>query len=247
MNPFHALFTTLAFFTRCPIPAKWQGSMDLKKSVFYYPLGGALIGLLTATVFCILKHYLPHDIFFQQLTLFLLPLLLSGTLHLDGLADSSDALFYAGTQSRRLEIMRDTKLGVYGVLALIVDLIIRWACISILVQHNIIWPVLLLPFIGKLGILFLLGLGSSPEEEGSISGGIASATGLLPAIFWSFVLAGLFYYRPELLPSYKMFLPLIVLIGFWAYKKIGAASGDLCGFFNELWELAFLIAFLHKI
>lgn len=245
MNILHSLFTAIAFFTRIPVPEKWQGPKDLAKSTFFYPIAGLLVGGITLVVVLPLHFYVLRDDFLVKIILFILPLLLSGGLHLDGLADSSDALFYAGDKQRRLEIMRDTKLGVYGVTALVISLLLRWACVGVILETNVFWPVLFMPFMGKLGILFLLGCGRSPEVEGSISGGIANRTSLWPALFWSLLAAYAFYSNDDNTYAWAYFLPTVTIITFWAYKKIGSASGDLCGFTNEVWEVVFLIAVLH--
>lgn len=243
MNMVEKFFLSLAFFTRLPIPEPWQGKKDLASSIYYFPLAGLVVGLLT-----LLAAILAEGATGQQLgfvVAFLMPILLSGGLHLDGLADSADGLFYAGTRSRRLEIMRDTQLGVYGVLALGIDLLIRfYATERIWFHSDHIWLVALVPFVGKVGILYMLGFGESPKEA-SLSADLANNNSTTPALAWSVVVLAL-WMCPTMHWSLVFFGLTVFYISVWAYKKVGCACGDLCGFVNEAWELIFLLALISS-
>jgi adenosylcobinamide-GDP ribazoletransferase len=112
------LITAVAFLTRLPVSPSWQPheESDFKYASWYFPLIGLLLGFIAVGIFSLLQRFLPGS-----LTLLLTlgaGLLLTGALHEDGFADVADACGGA-TLERRLEIMKDSRLGSYGVMALI--------------------------------------------------------------------------------------------------------------------------------
>jgi adenosylcobinamide-GDP ribazoletransferase len=247
MNPSQKFFASLAFLTRIPVPRSFQGTQDLKRASFYFPIVGLIVGALTFVVAQLLQVYVPGAAHLALMAFFLLPILLTGGLHLDGLADSSDGLFYAGPRARRLEIMRDSHLGTYGVTALVLDLLLRFYGSFVLWQtEEYQWLIILMPFAGKLGILFLLGFGKSPEVPGSMSQGLAENSFVRTAWLWALPFVAVWFWQAS--PwSWWVFVPLVFYLSVWAYKKLGSASGDLCGFTNEIWELVFLYSVIHVL
>jgi adenosylcobinamide-GDP ribazoletransferase len=105
----------LTFLTRIPICNRsiYQQE-DFQKSIFFFPIIGLLIGGILWG-----SYYLLDMIFPQQITaalLLFIYVVLTGGLHLDGLIDTVDGLYGGMTKERRLEIMKDTNPGAFGVL-----------------------------------------------------------------------------------------------------------------------------------
>jgi adenosylcobinamide-GDP ribazoletransferase len=116
----------LAFLTRLPLPqtgAYVPGA--LARSMRLFPLAGAVIGLIGGAVF-VLGHTLLPPLLAALLAL-LATLLVTGALHEDGLADTADGLGARGGREKRLEVMRDSRSGAYGVAALIFSVALRAA------------------------------------------------------------------------------------------------------------------------
>jgi len=245
MKMFERFFVPLAFFSRLPVPGSLLGQKDLSRATFLFPVIGLVIGGVASVGAMAFDEASPV---LGMLAAFLLPILISGGIHLDGLADSSDGLFYAGDKKRRLEIMRDSKLGVYAVLALMMDLLFRFVgTFYIWFSHKeYLWCIFLMPFVGKIGILFLLGHGKSPETPGSLSEGLADKTRPDGAWLWLVVLVLLIGYTgiPFL---WWFFVVTVLIVSIWAYSRIDGASGDLCGFVNEIWEITFLLTIVATL
>ncbi|HPF18591.1 MAG: adenosylcobinamide-GDP ribazoletransferase [Bacillota bacterium] len=106
----------LAFFTRLPVPHIPYTDERYIRGIPLLPLVGAVTG---AFLYCasLIRPYLPLPL--SGVLLFLLYLLLTGGLHLDGLADSCDALYSGRDRETMLEIMKDSRSGSFGVLGLI--------------------------------------------------------------------------------------------------------------------------------
>ncbi|WP_395945466.1 adenosylcobinamide-GDP ribazoletransferase [Brevundimonas sp.] len=114
-----ALFlTAVQFLTRVPVPPLKAFQPDwTARSARFFPLVGAVVGLISAAVFVgasqIWTGWLP------ALLAVAVGVLVTGAFHEDGLADTADGLGGGQTPSRRLEIMKDSRIGTYGALALI--------------------------------------------------------------------------------------------------------------------------------
>jgi adenosylcobinamide-GDP ribazoletransferase len=121
----------LAFLSRLPIPQRWFEGYDgsLSSTVRGFPLAGMLIAL-PASLVLLIAHALDLPEIISALLIIIALIITAGALHEDGLADVADG-FYGGTSvDRRLEIMKDSATGSYGVLALIVSVFLRTALLA---------------------------------------------------------------------------------------------------------------------
>lgn len=110
----------LSFITRLPVPRRWSQGLDFEhysRGIITFPLIGLLLGAISGQVFMVLQAWcgVPLAALFSVLVL----ALMTGGFHLDGLADTCDGVFSARSRDRMLEIMRDSRLGTHGSLALI--------------------------------------------------------------------------------------------------------------------------------
>lgn len=125
----------VSFLTRLPVPV--QGDVTpqaLGRCHRWFSLVGALIGLGLALVYWGLEQVFPASVaVFVTLGL---SLWLTGALHEDGLADCMDGLGGGQSVAQRLAIMKDSRVGSYGVLALVVSLVGRWLLLSTLAQQD---------------------------------------------------------------------------------------------------------------
>ena len=122
--------TALAFLTRLPLP-ETDRSPDLARATRAMPLAGAAIGLFGGAIYW-LSAALGLTPAISGLLAVAATILLTGALHEDGLADSADGIFADAEPARRLEIMRDSRSGAYGVLALLLSVGLRAAALAAL-------------------------------------------------------------------------------------------------------------------
>ncbi len=151
MNPF---WLALQFLTRLPVPARiGYQPQDWGRSVLAYPLVGLLVGLILAAL-----HYALRDADAQLQAALLVAAwaLLTGGLHLDGLADSADAWIGGhGDPGRTLEIMKDPRTGPAGVVAIVLVLLVKFAALAALLR-TAAWPTLVLaPMLGRSALIGL--------------------------------------------------------------------------------------------
>lgn len=235
--------SAVAFLTILPVPARFCDAKGFASCARYFPAAGLLLGGLCAFgggVFSLLWSPLV-----AALLAILLLAVLSGGLHLDGLADTADGFCSARPREAILEIMRDSRIGTMGALALFFVLGVKiLALASLDTLPGTFWGVLLLlPVVGRVVILLLRELLPYARSAGlgADAGGVLGRGTLL---FWVALLA---IGSLVLLGGQGVWA---VLAGFlaagalaWvAKRKIGGYTGDVLGASCEIGEAAFLLA-----
>jgi adenosylcobinamide-GDP ribazoletransferase len=147
-----AFWLALQFLTILPVPVTREFNATLRgRSVLFYPLIGLLIGGLLAAVHVLLEGA-PTSV--EAILLLIVWAVVTGALHLDGLADSADALVGAhGDRERALAIMKDPASGPAGVTALVLVLLLKYAALAAVVEAGQ-WPALVVaPLLGRAALV----------------------------------------------------------------------------------------------
>src|SRR6266545_4118193 len=136
----------IAFYTRLPLrQAEPVGGADLARAIWTSPIVGLLIGLIGALAYWIAYRLKVPPIPAAALAV-AVTLLATGALHEDGLADVADGFGGGDTRERKLEIMRDSRIGTYGVIALAMSLILRVGALAEIAQVSrssvVIWSLI---------------------------------------------------------------------------------------------------------
>ena len=155
---------TLGFMTRIPVNVD-LGEVkdeDMHKGFLYYPVVGLILGLCDMAVFLLVSLILPEV--FGILFAMLANLCLTGAFHLDGLSDTADGIYSARTRERMLEIMKDSRIGTNGAVAMCFDLALKFAGIY---YSDIRWlMILLMPIAGKMVQGAIVYKAIYPREKG---------------------------------------------------------------------------------
>src|SRR5205807_2813463 len=131
----------------------------------YFSLVGLLLGLLLSLLTLLLDPLLPHLVVAAVLVVALV--LLTGGLHLDGLMDSCDGLFGGRTPERRLEIMRDSRVGSFGVLGGVCALLLKFAFFASFERHALLVALLVVLTTARWAMLLALSI-FSPSRPGGL-------------------------------------------------------------------------------
>jgi adenosylcobinamide-GDP ribazoletransferase len=121
---------SILFFTRLPLRHSAPiDSGDVARAAWAFPIAGALVGCVGA-----LTYGMALEVGLPPMTAAALALaatlLVTGCLHEDGLADAADGFGGGQHRERKLDIMRDSRLGTYGVCALVMSLVLRWTAVA---------------------------------------------------------------------------------------------------------------------
>jgi adenosylcobinamide-GDP ribazoletransferase len=206
-------------------------------SAWAWPLVGLIAGLVAAAV-----HALAHWAGLPPLPAALLAIgtliVVTGAMHEDGLADLADGFWGGRTPARRLEIMRDSRIGSYGVLALGLSLMLRVtalaslppavACagiVSISVASRAAMPAALriMPSARTDGLGHAAGRPGRPQMVAAL---------VIAAAFW------LWFFPAAFLPAFALMALAAALVGRIALAKIGGQTGDVLGAIQQVAEIA---------
>ncbi|MGI3184410.1 adenosylcobinamide-GDP ribazoletransferase [Nioella aestuarii] len=165
----------------------------------------------------------------------------TGAMHEDGLADTADGLWGGWTAERRLEIMKDSHIGTYGVLALILSVLARWSLLSGLIAADHALPVLLAAAMLSRVPMVALMAWMPPARDGGLSRAVgqpplqAAAIGGAVALTLALILTGVAALWAALLVVAVAFA-----LGMLAKAKIGGQTGDILGASQQLSEITAL-------
>jgi adenosylcobinamide-GDP ribazoletransferase len=254
-NPSHwECFTTaIQFLTRIPVTGTMGKSAEyyyaaLRKAVIYFPVVGGFVGLFTAIVLvgCIALGIPPLVAAFVALAL---EAALTGAFHEDAFADTWDALGGGWTREQVLEILKDSRLGTYGTLALVTGLGCRataMAAVASAGTWQAIFAVMAAAALGRIAIVVMMAstapIGDRASQAKDVSGTqtikhvmIATA---LSTFFWLPWFVESFY-----LATASLLVSCVVFV--WFRQKImhrvGGTTGDFLGCTAFLIQLVFLI------
>jgi len=238
------------YFTRIPgIRNAPHDSLAQRQALKYFPLVGWLVGAVAATTLYLLQSFLPLSI--AVMGAILVAILLTGAMHEDGLADSVDGLGGGFEPERVLEIMKDPRIGSYGVLALIAviglkllllleiaELGIGLAALTIMFAHaGSRYAVLLIP--GNLDYVQ-----HSPESKSRpmVEERLPLSGLLLASLF--VVLPLLFFAESSMWWGFGVALLCAAALGYYFNLRIGGYSGDCLGATQQLSELLIYLTIL---
>jgi adenosylcobinamide-GDP ribazoletransferase len=237
----NSLLLALQFLTIIPVNHSFIASdRQLGNSIIFYPVIGLLIGCILAFSSMMLAN-IPLQI--QSAVILILWVLLTGGLHLDGLADCADAWVGGlGDKQRSLEIMKDPTAGPIAVVVLVLLLLLKYLLINYILEHQALAVLVMTPVMGRLSILILMlstryirtaGLGEKLVTNLPLS---ATKTISLSGILVSIYFLGI-------IPISFMLL-IIWLISSQAKKRLGGVTGDVYGAAVELVEVGILLGIL---
>ena len=235
------LFLSAAgFLTRLPMPG-WVGWADdrMIRASRYFAAVGALVGLAGGLVWWLAGQVAPGAV---AAGLALAAMIwLTGALHEDGLADCADGLGGGKTGEQALEIMRDSRVGSYGVLALVFSVGLRWAALAALAPGWGMLALVLAGGIGRAAMVPATALASYARREG-LGGSLAGGAGVIEvaAALGTALVLGIIGGWPGLL---ALVLALAVTGGFLLYmvRRVGGYTGDGLGAIAQLGEIAVLV------
>jgi adenosylcobinamide-GDP ribazoletransferase len=167
--------------------------------------------------------------------------MMTGALHEDGLADTADGLWGGWDKARRLAIMKDSHIGTYGVMALLVVGLVRWSALITLIGAGQWWGMVVIAVVSRAPMAVLMAALQSARGAG-----LAHAVGVVPrasagvatliAVVFALTLgaAGVW--------TLAAVIAVVFVLARVAQVKIGGQTGDICGASQQLSEAAGLVA-----
>jgi adenosylcobinamide-GDP ribazoletransferase len=239
------LLLALSLLTSIPLRLKEAPEAgDTGRSAGWYPLVGVLIGGIAAGVYDAGLQIFPPLI--AAVLSVVVWIGLTGGLHLDGVADCCDGMLHASTRERRLEIMKDPRLGTFGGIGLSLAILLKITCVVSL-PIPLVW--IALPLAAATGRWILLSAG---KQKMARPGGMGAdfALGLSQA---AFIPASLMMVALLCLAGWIGLIAFLLSTGIaWliirlANSRLGGLTGDVFGLLVEASEIVVLLIFCLKI
>jgi adenosylcobinamide-GDP ribazoletransferase len=225
-------------------PPKPLDDGEIARASWALPVAGLVVGLAGALAYAIAhRAHLPPEV--AAMLALAATILFTGALHEDGLADTADGLGGGDTRERKLEIMRDSRIGTYGASALVLSIMLRWSALQAIADPSAVAGALLvahavaracLPtFMRLVPLARAEGLSADAGQPSSQSAAIAAGLGILCLVIG---------FGPGKAIMALILLSFCALI--WAMiatRQIGGQTGDVLGALEQIAEsLVLLIA-----
>lgn len=236
MNGFLA---ALQFLTIIPLK---QDSQKLARATIFFPFVGAFLGILLILLNNCLFIIFPEPLISLTLVSFLL--VVTGALHLDGLADTIDGLFGGKNKEERLSIMRDSHRGTFGALGLIIIILFKITLLSLIPRSFKNFALFIMPILSRYAMVLAISLFPYAREDGKakIFFEQKKIKTLLLASLGTFFLLSLTLKWVGVLSLFLTFI-FTLIIGIFIKRAIEGLTGDTLGAISELNE-AFVLLFV---
>ena len=224
--------------TRIPIPIKVDyNEKDFGKSIKYFPILGLLIGLILYFVYFIAAKFTDNKLLIAVF-LIITETVITGGIHLDGLADTFDGIFSYRPKERILEIMKDSRIGTNGAIVLIIYFLSK----TVLLSEVGLKYIIIMPVISRIATVINAGLGTYARKTG-MSNAIMDyneKSDILISLIFTIVISFFFAGINGIIITFICFL-FILYFMHYITKKIDGITGDTMGASLELTSILALI------
>jgi adenosylcobinamide-GDP ribazoletransferase len=238
---------SIVFCTRLPLlPATPIGGGALAKAAWAFPIAGILVGLIAVAVYGI-AHRAGIPAWPSAVLSVAATLLVTGCLHEDGLADTADGFGGGTTREQKLDIMRDSRIGTYGVCALIVALLLRVGVLaSFFSATSVGWALLASHAGARASMMALMFLVPPARRDGlSSDAGQPPLESIAAATVLGFLLVAICLGPLRAIVALILLIVVIALMAWLSRKQIGGQTGDVLGAVEQIGEIVILLVALR--
>jgi adenosylcobinamide-GDP ribazoletransferase len=234
---------SLGFSTRLPLaPAVSQTAKAVANAAWAFPVTGLVVGLIGALVY-VLAHRLGLPAWPAAALSVAATLVVTGALHEDGLADTADGFGGGDTRQSKLDIMRDSRTGAYGVCALVLVLLLRiGALASFADAYAVVWALLASHCAARAAMVTMMWLLPPARSEGlSFEAGGPPGEGVAAAAAIAFVVLLVCLHPMRGFIAALVLIAAVALIAWLAMRQIEGQTGDVLGAVEQVGEVAVLL------
>ncbi len=230
------------FLTIIPVPARYYcGEKELARSVIFFPVIGLLIGSLMMAIDWALGFILPP---MPASVLVIIAMMgITGCLHMDGVADTADGFLSARPRERILEIMRDSRIGAMGGIALVCVILLKVTALASVPRPMRGFTLILMGLSGQVAPLVTMAL-LPYARTGSGMAAFTRDNTRIPLFVGAVFYFALSWWLAGCLGFVMIGLVALVtsLFTLWSYRKIGGYTGDTLGTTGELASICTALA-----
>ena len=228
----------IQFLTRLPVPRVRFDPDSLARAAKFFPVVGLIIGLGASVLQRIAAPHLSHSLVALLVLTFLI--LITSGLHEDGLADTADGFGGGWNREQVLTILRDSRIGSFGALALVVSVLARFLLLSSLPVNRFTAFIVSAHVLCRwttLPLSYFLAPAREGDGQGARIAQKISLASLLLGTLLSFAIV-FYFLRTEFWIPVVVSLVITALSGLYYSRRIGGVTGDCFGATNQLTEIA---------
>jgi len=241
------LKASIAFLTRLPVAhAPPAGGGDLARAAWAFPLAGVLVALIAAVIYAI-AHKVGSPPWVAAALAVAATLAVTGCLHEDGLADTADGFGGGDTRERKLEIMRDSRIGTYGVCALTLSILLRVGAIASLGNPIVVlWALVAAHGAARAAMPVFMALVQPARSDGlAYAAGRPSGERVITASVLGILILAIALGPTLGIAALILLLVAIVLMAWLSVVQIDCQTGDVIGAVEQVCEIVVLIVALR--
>ncbi|WP_028349649.1 adenosylcobinamide-GDP ribazoletransferase [Bradyrhizobium murdochi] len=233
----------ISFATILPFgPSTAVGDGEVTRASWSLPVTGLLVGLVGSAVYGV-AYAVGLTSGPAAMLALASTVIVTGALHEDGLADAADGLGGGRTRERKLEIMRDSRIGTYGACALFISLILRWSALAaIAAPRSVMIALLLAHAAARAGMPTFMAFVPPARPDGlSARAGQPTPQGAAIALGLGALILTLGFGPGKAILAVALLALIALMTARLAIKQIGGQTGDILGAFEQLGETAILL------
>lgn len=230
----------LRFLTIIPLPGRKASPGEVGRSLAYFPVAGAIIGLILALLNWLLGFILPLTL--ARILLIVSLVIISGGLHLDGFVDTCDAMVGGRTVRERWRVMKDSRVGAFGIIGVSLLLLVKYAALNGVPSDWFVPTLVLMPVLSRWSMVYVIFAYpyAKPSGLGRVFKNEASLTGFLVATVITLAIAVMPAQLPGLIIMFGLWI-MVTAVAFFLNTRFGGLTGDTYGAINEVAEVLVLI------
>ena len=241
MQVVRSFLCALAFLTRIPVPGRWShfDENDFRRSIYWFPLIGLLLGVILALLWYLLRGFLAAPVL--AALLLGVSVFLTGGLHLDGLMDTTDGVYGGQNREQRLAFMKDSHVGAFGVIAAVLILIFKYSLYT-QINLNLLPYLVAAPVLGRQVQVWAQAMFPYARKQGI--GSLFSIYGNYKLLMITTGISLFLLVTLLKLTGVGVFMVTVLLfylIAGWLSRLLGGLTGDTYGALCELTEIAVLL------
>ncbi len=238
---------SLRFLTRLPMGrAASDSDGDLTRAAWAFPLAGAVVGLIGAAIY-VLARQIGLPAWLAAALTVAATLAVTGCLHEDGLADTADGFGGGDSRERKLEIMRDSRIGTYGVCALILSILLRVAALAAFANPApAVWALIAAHGGARATLPLFMALVPPARHDGlAYAAGRPSGERVITASVLGLLILAIGLGPAHGIAAAIFLLVVIALMAWLSVVQIEGQTGDVLGAVEQASEIVILLVALH--
>ncbi len=241
------LKASIAFSTRLPL---WRTAPApggaLARAAWAFPIAGILVGLIAVAVYG-LAHRAGIPAWPAAALSVAATLLVTGCLHEDGLADTADGFGGGATREQKLDIMRDSRIGTYGVSVLIIALILRICVLASFFSSGAAAWALIASHAGARATMMAFMFLVPPARRDGLSSeaGQPPIESVCVAAVLGFIFAAICLGPAHAILALILLAIVVAIMAWLSRKQIGGQTGDVLGAVEQIAEIVILLVALR--